>query len=470
MTRPIRPYVRDGRLALKAAGTLPMASMRSSRAHQRRWRKPDSWREAMSSAGVINDLQDRASGRVGLDRVVELSQRHLGVDAVFITELAGGGEICRAAAGDAASFDIVVNHRTARQTTYSRRLLAGEIPSVVPDAGADRRVAELAADTPIGCFIGVPLHLSDGTLYGALCGLSHSPAPGLDERDVRFMSTLGELVVEDLDERRRQEQLRSDLLGLIEGQEVEVAYQPIIDLRSHECLGLEALARFPEPYTRPDRTLAAAQSFGLRVELERLAVSEAWRIIPLLGRRQFLALNLAPDALVELARRANVRDDVPLSQVVVEVTEHSVVDCYEVLHRELEPLRKRGLRIAVDDAGAGYASLRHVLELRPDFIKVDRSLIHGIADDRARRVAVGAFMSLARDLGSMVIGEGVERQADLSAVRALGLHAVQGFLLGRPTTNRERLARFLAPKGSRQADPSARKRSALLRRRRPVNV
>jgi EAL domain-containing protein (putative c-di-GMP-specific phosphodiesterase class I) len=427
----------------------------------------------MSHAGAKNNSQERASAPIGLDRVVELSQRHLGVDVVYVAELAGVGEVCRAAAGDAASFNIIVNHRSAGQATYSRRLVAGEIPNVVRDAAANERVAELPVtrDAGIGSFIGVPLHLSDGTLYGALCGLSHGPGPDLDERDVQFMSTLGELVVEDLDEQRRQERLRSDLLGLIEAQDVEVAYQPIIDLRSHECLGVEALARFPEPHARPDRTLAAAQGFGLRVELERLAVSQAWTIIPLLGPEQFLALNLAPDALVELARRANLRNEVSLSQVVVEVTEHSVVECYQTLHRELEPLRRRGLRIAVDDAGAGYASLRHVLELRPDFIKIDRSLIHGIAHDHARRVAVGAFMSLAWDLGSMVVAEGVEQQADLSAVRRLGLHAVQGYLLGKPTTNRETLSQFLTPKGRRrQIDAMPRKRAAIFLRRRAVTA
>jgi EAL domain-containing protein (putative c-di-GMP-specific phosphodiesterase class I) len=127
------------------------------------------------------------------------------------------------------------------------------------------------------------------------------------------------------------------------------------------------------------------------------------------------------------------------------VTEHAAVDSYAPLHRQLAPLRGRGMRIAVDDAGAGFASLRHVLELRPDFIKVDRSLIHGIAEDHARRVAVSAFLSLALDIGSTVVAEGVERPADLSVVRELGLHAAQGYLLGRPATGQDALARWIAP-------------------------
>jgi EAL domain-containing protein (putative c-di-GMP-specific phosphodiesterase class I) len=414
----------------------------------------------------MRDLLNLERGRVGLDRVVKLTNRHLGLDVVYIAELTGATQVYRAAAGDPASFNIKVNAGTSSRATYCRRLVEGEIPNVIRDATADPRVADLpmTRDARIGSFIGVPLRLSDGTLYGTLCALGHVPDPTLDERAVRFMSMLGELIVDDLDEQRRRERLRSDILELIETENLDVAYQPIIDLRSDRCIGIEALARFPEPFGRPDKTLADAYDLGLSLELERLVVRHAWKMLPRLGRRQFLALNLSPDALVELARRANLRQDLRVDQIVVEITEHTVVDSYADLHRELGPLRQRGLRIAVDDAGAGYSSLRHVLELRPDFIKVDRSLIHCIANDRARRVAVSAFLSMALDLGASVVAEGVERPEDLATVRELGLHAVQGYLLGRPTTCRDALAKWIGPEpqlNGRQSDRrSARSASA----------
>jgi EAL domain-containing protein (putative c-di-GMP-specific phosphodiesterase class I) len=224
-------------------------------------------------------------------------------------------------------------------------------------------------------------------------------------------------------------------MALVEAEHVDVAYQPILDVHGKGCIGIEALARFPAPFGPPDVTLTAAGTVGLGLEVERLAIRQAWKMIPALGPGQFLALNVSPNALIELARRANLRDDLPLAQLVVEITEHTAIQSYAALHEQLVPLREQGLRIAVDDAGAGYASLRHVLELRPDFIKVDRSLIHGLADDHARRVAVTAFLSLALDLGSTVVGEGVERPVDLTAVRELGLHAAQGYLLGKPSTD-----------------------------------
>jgi EAL domain-containing protein (putative c-di-GMP-specific phosphodiesterase class I) len=420
----------------------------------------------------MNEHLMQESGAIGMARAVALAHRYLGVDATYIAELTNAGQVNVAAAGDGAAFNVVPGDDPAADAPDRLTGIAAELPCVIRDAAADERVEDPDPATPLGAFIGVPLRLSDGRPFGALCGLSRTPRPALDDRDVRFMSMLGELIVEDLDEHRGQQQLRAALRGLIEAENVKVAYQPIIDLQTDHCLGIEALARFPEPFAKPDRTLAAAQRFGLSTELERLVVSQAWKILSLLGPGQFLSLNVAPDALLDLARRANLRDDLPLDQLVVEVTEHSEVDCYATLHRELRPLRERGLRIAVDDAGAGYASLRHILELRPDFIKVDRSLIDGVARDHARQVAVRAFLSLALDLGGRVVAEGVEQPEDLRVARELGAHAAQGYLLGRPTTRAEEYLRWIGPQSRRSvvSSRSRERRGAVSPRRRALRT
>jgi EAL domain-containing protein (putative c-di-GMP-specific phosphodiesterase class I) len=398
-------------------------------------------------------------GRVGLDRVVELAHRHLGLDVVYIAELTGGKRVCRAVAGDATSFGFTLDDGPPADGSYSQLLVTGAIANVIPDTSAHRLVAALPGTTtgPIGAFIGVPLLLSDGTFYGTLCGMDHEPDHTLTTRDVRFMTMLAELIVYDLDEQRRQRQLRLDLTGLIDADGIEIALQPIIGLRSGACLGVEALARFPEPFAKTEQTFGEAESVGLGLELERLAVREAWKVLPLLGPEQFLAINLSPDALVELAGRAQRRDDLPLESLVIEVTEQSVVRSYPELREALAPLRTQGLRVAIDDAGAGYASLHHIVELRPDFIKVDRSLVHGLADDDARRVAVSAFVLLSWDLGGTVVAEGVERPQDLAAVRDLGVQAAQGFLLGKPSTNREHLAQWTAPAPPWARNPALRR-------------
>ncbi|MGP0004648.1 MAG: EAL domain-containing protein [Acidimicrobiales bacterium] len=389
----------------------------------------------------IRGLLGLEQGRVGLDRVVELAHRHLGLDVVCIAELTGGMQRFRAVAGDAASFNVALGAEQATDATYSRLLVAGEIAAVIPDTSADPHVAELrvTAEAAIGAYIGVPLRLSDGTLYGTLCGMDHEPDHTLGERDVRFMTMLAELIVYDLDEQRRLEQLRLDLVNLIDTERVDVACQPIIDLRGGDCLGVEALARFPEPFGRPDQTFADAEDVGLGLELERLAIRQAWKILPWLRPEQFLAINVSPSALLELATRAHKRNDLPLASLVVEITEQSIVHSYADLRNVLAPLRRDGLRIAIDDAGAGYASFHHIVELRPDFIKVDRSLVDGLADDHARRVAVSAFILLSLDLEATVVAEGVESPRDLVALCDLGVQAAQGYLLGRPSTSRDDL-------------------------------
>lgn len=392
--------------------------------------------------GPVPDLERQ---RTELNGVVGLTHRHLGPDVVFIAELTGGGLVYRAAAGEAAAFNIVLNDAPLAGTAYCQKLACGEIPSYVCDTSTDRPQPELpvSSATHVGSYIGVPLWLSDGTLYGAFCCLSRQPDHELGARDARFMAMLAEMIVNSLDELRSGQQLRAGVEALIKSESVRVAYQPIIDLRTDACVGVEALARFPAPYLSPDETFAAAEGFGLGLALEELVVRRAWPILEQLGSDQFMALNLTPGSLLALARRANDRPETPLSSLVVEVTEHTAIERYADLRHELVHLRERGLRIAVDDAGAGYASLRHVLELRPDIIKLDRSLIHGLAEDRARSLVASAFVSLAGDLGATVVAEGVERRADLQAVRDLGLHAAQGYLLGRPSTDPKALSGWI---------------------------
>jgi EAL domain-containing protein (putative c-di-GMP-specific phosphodiesterase class I) len=257
------------------------------------------------------------------------------------------------------------------------------------------------------------------------------------------MTMLAELVKPELDQRRAAKRLREAIGELIESDGLDLAFQPIFELDTMRCLGVEALARFPKPFPPPDRMFAAAERVGLGLELEEIVVVKAWPVLGRLGSDAFLALNLTPPAVLTLAHRANQRPEVDLSGIVIEITEHSAIDAYADIRRELELLRERGLRIAVDDAGAGYASLRHILELQPDVLKIDRSLIHGLADDVARRAAVRSFLSLAGDLGAVAVAEGVERESDLSAAHEMGLDAAQGYLLGRPSTDPAALDRWL---------------------------
>jgi EAL domain-containing protein (putative c-di-GMP-specific phosphodiesterase class I) len=376
-------------------------------------------------------------GPVGLDRVVELAHHYLGLDAVYVAEIQGDRLIVRAQAGDVAAFGVSVDGDMPLAGTIAHSLLSGAVPSVVADGATEPLLAALTVPLAgrVGAYVGIPLHYSDGSSYGAFFGLSQQPDPSLGSRDARFMAMLGELMSRDLDEQRRLERLGSGLQELIDDERIVIACQPIFDILTGRCLGVEALSRFGEPFSRPDVTFAAAEEVGLGLELERLAIRTAWPIMDELGAGQFLTINVGPIALLELARRANERTDLDLSNLVIEVTEHVGVESYPDLRHQLSPLRQQGLRLAVDDVGAGYASLHHIVELRPDFVKVDTSLVQGVAHDRVLRVTVGSLVNLALDLGATTVAEGVELSEDLTVLRDLGVDAAQGYLLGRPSTD-----------------------------------
>src|SRR4051794_20203661 len=377
-----------------------------------------------------------------LERVVTLAQRHLGLDVVCIVERRPDGvHYCRAAAGNSAAFDVVVGGELPGLLVgLSDAIVSGSTPTVVRDTDTDGSERT---------YLAVPLRRSDGTAYGAMLALGAGRRDDLDDRDVRLLSMSADLLLRYLDDQRDLDALRAGISTLISKRRLDIAAQPIFDLRGGQCIGVEALARFPKGWGPPDVTFRAADDAGLGVELERLAVQQAWPILEQLRPTQFLTVNLSPVAAVALAERATAYAELPLSQLVVEITEHTAIDSYAPLRAQLRPLRKLGLRVAVDDAGAGYASLRHVVELRPDFIKVDRDLVHGIADDHARRVAVSAFVLLSLDLNATVIAEGLERPEDLATLQDLGVDAAQGYLLGRPSTAPGDLTAWLRRDGAK---------------------
>lgn len=218
--------------------------------------------------------------------------------------------------------------------------------------------------------------------------------------------------------------------------------QPIVDLATGSVRGVEALARFPDGGS-PERWFSEAVAAGRGVELELLALRRALELVPHLPDGVYLSLNASPRSVVDPAlAELLVGGPLPLSRVVLELTEHEEVVRYDALTDALAPLRAAGMRLAVDDVGAGYASFRHVLELRPDIIKLDRSLVRGIDADGGSRAVVTAIALVALEVGAAITAEGVETAAELDTVLMLGVDSAQGYLIGRPGSDP---ASWLAP-------------------------
>ena len=223
------------------------------------------------------------------------------------------------------------------------------------------------------------------------------------------------------------------LARALRGEGVGIHFQPIVDLERGQVVGHEALLRFPgHAVGSPAAWVDAAHAHGCGAELEALAIRLALDARRELPAGTFLSVNVAPAVLPHPAVRDAFADAGALDGVVVELTEHSRVEHYGVLAAELERLRSAGGVIAVDDTGAGYAGLHHLISVRPEIIKLDRTLVAGIDRDRPRRALVEMFGAFANRFDARVLAEGVETTGELGTLRQIGVPLAQGYLLGRP--------------------------------------
>jgi PAS domain S-box-containing protein len=211
-----------------------------------------------------------------------------------------------------------------------------------------------------------------------------------------------------------------------------MVFQPIVELATGKPVGAEALARFPaQPNRAPAEWFADAAGVGLGVELELAAIRAAVAQLDALPAGTYLSLNAGPDTVVSPQLHHLLRS-APGSRLVIELTEHMAVVDYSALTEALDALRCRGVRLAVDDAGSGFSSLQHILNLKPDIIKLDRALVEAIDTDPARRALAGSLLTFANEIGAQVIAEGIENLREQTVLRRLGVRYGQGFHLGRP--------------------------------------
>lgn len=373
-----------------------------------------------------------------VDRALQAVRAHLGLEIAYVSEFVGNDSVFRHV--DAPGLEALIKPGDSRSLddVYCRHILAGRIPELLPDTTAHPVAAAMpvTAAVPIGAHMSVPVRLSDGEVYGMFCCLSPTPDPSLNPRDLDMMRAFAELAAFEIERDRNASQAQRDSVArvqdVIDSDSIGIVYQPIWSLDNTKPIGFECLARFGiEPVRTPDLWFAEAAEAGLGVELELAAIRAALRPLPALPGDAYLAINASPETAMG-SGLAECLAGKPLDRIVLEITEHQRVDDFAVLAKAVAPLRARGLRLAVDDAGAGYSGLQQILQLRPDLIKLDRSLIEDIANDPGRRALAAALTLFARETGSRLIAEGVETEAELAILRALGLDIVQGYLLGRP--------------------------------------
>ena len=262
------------------------------------------------------------------------------------------------------------------------------------------------------------------------------PAPdqGAGAGPRRELETAGWFIAHVLDPAAADDEAadREWVARILDERAFSMVFQPIFDINRGEMVAVEALARFTTPdRTPPDVVVAAAHNAGLGLELELALIAEALAYQGMLPPGVLLTVNAGPGTIAS-HRTISALAGADPARLAVELTEQTAVDDYPRLGDSLMALRELGVRLAIDDTGAGFASLMHILKLAPDFIKLDRQLTTGIDGDAVRSSLASALVRFAHETSTTIIAEGIETAAELNILRELGITHGQGYHLSRP--------------------------------------
>jgi EAL domain-containing protein (putative c-di-GMP-specific phosphodiesterase class I) len=327
-------------------------------------------------------------------------------------------------------------YRQQQDVTLCQAILDKKLPPVIPDLTVFPEAMKLpGAKMPrLRSYVSVPVTLSDGSLYGTFCAAGVTTDRDLTTRDRALMDVLASAAAVIIEPEVRAQERRTEIsnrLGpVIAAGGPTVVLQPIVDLATGARIGAEALSRFPAAWgLAPDVCFAEAHSIGVGHQLELLALEGA--AAHLADVEGHVSMNVSPATLLTAAF-AEVLGTMPLDRVLLELSEHDQVEDYTALNATLAPFRAAGLRLAIDDVGAGFSSLRHIVVTSPDVIKIDRSIVSGLHRDPVLAKLVGSLAEFAHGCDVQVVAEGVETADEDFALRGLGVDYGQGWLYGRP--------------------------------------
>jgi EAL domain-containing protein (putative c-di-GMP-specific phosphodiesterase class I) len=379
---------------------------------------------------------NRSDSDLKVAELLRTAKEALGLSLTFLSRLDGQVQHLEVVE---SSIPLFRDGQTQPQaTSFCQAILDGKLPNVIPNVAKLPEAKRLpAARFPrIRSFVSVPVRLSDGTLYGTFCAAGFIADKELTKRDRALMEVLASaaatIIEPGVQERNREAKIRARLQPILNAGGPNVVLQPIVALANGVRVGAEALSRFPAEWGQPpDEVFLEAASIGIGVELELWAIRRAVRYLPDISG--YLAINLSAATLLD-DRCIEVLGELPAERILLELSEHDAVEDYDGLSAALDPFRARGMRLAIDDVGAGFSSLRHIVLSAPDVIKLDRSIVAGVATDRVLHRLVRSLVDFGHEAGAAVVAEGIETSDDASALRNVGVDYGQGWYFGRPGT------------------------------------
>jgi EAL domain-containing protein (putative c-di-GMP-specific phosphodiesterase class I) len=364
-----------------------------------------------------------------------IAKKSLGLSVSFLSRLDGTTQHLEVVESS-VPFLFQEGNKQVQATSLCQAILDKKLPPVIPDLKAFPAAMKLpAARLPrIRSYVSVPVVLSDGTLYGTFCAAGLTSDKDLTMRDKSLMDVLAHaaavIIEPGVRERARHAEIAHRLAPILYAGGPAVVLQPIVELASGRRIGAEALSRFPAEWGKPpDVCFAEAHGIGQGDRLELLALQRAADYLDEVSG--YVAMNVSPATLLTPAC-TELLSEFRLDRVVLELSEHDRVADYAVLREVLGPLRAAGMRLAIDDVGAGFSSLRHIILTTPDVIKLDRTIVDGVSADPVLTTLVRSLVDFAKGCSARVVAEGVETAADADVLLGLGVDYGQGWYYGRP--------------------------------------
>ena len=372
----------------------------------------------------------------GVNRILATVRGHLGLEIAYVARYVGDERQLTHVDSD-LDLPMGPGHCEDKAEGYCWHVLQGNLPELIQDP-KDHPFTQTMAITdflPVGAHVNTPLRLSDGTVWGSFCALSRQPDRTITPRDLSVLKAFAGLAAERIESAMETDathsRLRRTIEQLLAGQQLSIHHQPIHSLSDDAPAGVECLSRFPDAANKgPDKWFDEAGEVGLGVELEMLAIRCALETMPYVPSHMYMSVNASPETILSGALDGAL-DGYDASRLVLEVTEHQRIDDFAALAKGLDRVRGKA-RIAIDDVGAGYAGLRHIVDLKPDLLKLDMSLTRDIHLDAARRALTGAMVMFAKEIGCKLVAEGIECDEERATLRELGVEYGQGYFYSRP--------------------------------------
>jgi len=373
-----------------------------------------------------------------VDAILDAVRDHLGMEIAFAGKFADDRRIFTHIRSD-LELPAKPGDSEPLNDSFCYHILKGRLPELIHDAQKIELAKTLpfTSALPIGAHLNVPLTLSDGSVYGTFCCLSRTADPSLTERDLNTLKAFAALAAVQIENQRnrsaRIDQVTGEIGRILDNEQVSPVFQPIHSLVDGSVKGVESLSRFPrglKGFDIPSDWFNAAAEIGKGEELELLAVRKIIAALDRLPKDIYVSINVSPETAIGGGLEPLLKD-VPKGRIVVELTEHSQVADFDKLARALD--RLRGIaKVAIDDVGAGYSGLRHIVDLRPDILKLDMQLTRQVDTDAARHALAQALVAFAGRTGSEIIAEGIETAGEADTLRKLNVKFGQGYYFSRP--------------------------------------